>query len=161
MATIAIRVRSLDVTTDDIATLGGDVIGGDIENNFVLTRLHARYGKRDMKDDLRFKGSSRPVAGGRGALYSKSGIEYGTRHTRRPELLFPGALRDPLLVDGPARVQRTRTRGVWGGPPDDRDTSLIAASKIAFAPRGRIALAEVDRARPVGDRIQAWERPQS
>src|SRR5207249_3516807 len=54
----------LDVTSQDIATLGGDIIGGNIENHFVMTRLHARYGKDDIKDDLRFV-RAKPVTGGR------------------------------------------------------------------------------------------------
>jgi len=54
----------LDVTTADLLALGGDVVGESIANDFVLTRLHARYGKADMKDDLRFT-EAKPVTGGR------------------------------------------------------------------------------------------------
>ena len=128
----------LDVTTADMETLGGDVIGGGIENEFVLTRLHARYGKRDMKDDLRFKEAA-PVAGGR-ELYSKSGIEYGA--TPADKSFFQARYAIRYWWTGPIACKNP-TRGNWGGPPDDRDTSVLAASKIAFAPRGRIALAEV------------------
>src|SRR6476469_2727232 len=47
---------ALDVTQPDLMTLGGDIVGGQIaQGTFVLTRLHARYGKTDMKDDLRFR----------------------------------------------------------------------------------------------------------
>ena len=54
-----------DITSPDLITLGGDIVGGDIaRGNFVLTRLHARYGKTDIKDDLVFR-EAMPVTGGR------------------------------------------------------------------------------------------------
>ncbi|MBL0217098.1 MAG: DUF2330 domain-containing protein [Myxococcales bacterium] len=128
----------LDVTTDDMTTLGADVIGGDIANNFVLTRLHARYGKRDMKDDLRFK-EAKPVAGGR-EQWSKGGIEYGA--TASDQNFFQARYAIRHWWSGPIKCKNPK-RGVWGGPPDGVDTSVIAASKVAFAPRGRLALGQV------------------
>ena len=60
----------------DMITFGGDIIGGQIrQGGYVLTRLHARYGKKDMKDDLRFR-EAKAVTGGR-EMYGKKGIEYG------------------------------------------------------------------------------------
>jgi hypothetical protein len=128
----------LDVTTDDITTLGGDIVGGGIENNFVMTRLHARYGKKDMKDDLRFK-EARPVTGGR-EQYSKSGIEYGA--TPGDKNFFQARYAVRYWWTGPMTCKNPQ-RGVWGGPPDGRDTAVLAASKVAFAPRGHLALGQV------------------
>jgi hypothetical protein len=34
-------------------------------------------------------------------------------------------------------------RGVWGGPPDGNYQPTIAASKLAFAPRGKLEVASV------------------
>ena len=34
-------------------------------------------------------------------------------------------------------------RGVWGGPPDGGYRNTIAASKLAYAPRGKMQLASV------------------
>jgi hypothetical protein len=34
-------------------------------------------------------------------------------------------------------------RGRWGGPPDGQDNQVIAASKLAFAPRGKLQLGGV------------------
>src|SRR5205814_4708839 len=69
-----------DVSNPDLMTLGGDVVGGQIaRGHFVLTRLHARYGKGDMKDDLRFR-EAKPVTGGReqwNQQGANTGIEYG------------------------------------------------------------------------------------
>jgi hypothetical protein len=134
----------LDVTTQDIATLGGDIIdaaggGNSIENNFVLTRLHARYGKSDMKDDLRFR-EAKPVTGGR-ETYTKSGIEYGAKPSDQNFFQARYAMRHwwtgPIACKSPQR-------GIWGGPPDGSDPSqVIAASKLAFVPRGKLPLGQV------------------
>ncbi|HTR49924.1 MAG TPA: DUF2330 domain-containing protein [Kofleriaceae bacterium] len=128
----------LDVTTQDIQTLGGDVVGGDLENHFVLTRLHARYSASDMKDDLRFK-EAKPVTGGR-EIYSKSGIEYGA--VPSPENFFQARYVVRHWWTGPITCAHPQ-RGVWGGPPDGSDNQVIAASKLAFAPRGKMQLAQV------------------
>jgi hypothetical protein len=128
----------LDVTTTDLAELGADVVGKDIENDFVVTRLHARYGKKDMKDDLRFK-EAKPVVGGR-EEYSKSGIEYGA--TPSDKNFFQARYAIRYWWNGPIKCKDPQ-RGVWGGPPDGRDTSVVAARKTAFAPRGKLALGQI------------------
>jgi hypothetical protein len=128
----------LDVTAQDIAVLGGDVVGGDLANNFVLTRLHARYGKADMTDDLRFK-EAKPVTGGR-EIFSKSGIEYGA--VPSAENYFQARYVVRHWWTGPIACAHPQ-RGVCGGPPDGSAQQVIAASKLAFAPRGRMQLAQV------------------
>jgi hypothetical protein len=128
----------LDVTSADMTTLGGDVVGKEIANNFVLTRLHARYGKRDMKDDLRFA-EAKPVTGGR-ERYSKSGIEYGAVPAKQSFFQARYAIRH--WWTGPIKCSAPH-RGVWGGPPDGSSTATIGASKVAFAPRGKLALGQV------------------
>jgi hypothetical protein len=128
----------LDVTTNDMMTLGGDVVGADIANNFVLTRLHARYGKTDMKDDLRFK-EAKPVTGGR-EQYSNSGIESGAIPGDKNFFQARYAIRHAWT--GPIKCKNP-TRGVWGGPPDGRFQPTIGASKLAFAPRGRLVLGQL------------------
>ncbi len=66
----------LDVNQSDLMSLGGDIVGGAIsQGTFVMTRLHARYGKKDMKDDLRFR-EAKPITGGR-EVWTKAGLEYG------------------------------------------------------------------------------------
>ncbi len=124
----------LDVTTQDMASLGGDVIGKDIENGFVLTRLHARYGKNDMKDDLRFR-EAKPVTGGR-EEWSKTGLEYGANPSEQNFFQARYAVRH--YWSGKITCEHPQ-RGIWGGPPDG-DSQVIAASRLAFAPRGRLAL---------------------
>ncbi len=128
-----------DISNPDLMTLGGDVVGGPIaQGNFVLTRLHARYGKADMKDDLRFR-VARPVTGGR-EQWSKQGIEYGA--TPSPQNYFQARYAIRHAWTGPIRCEHP-VRNVWGGPPDGNYQPTIAASKLAFAPRGKLEVASV------------------
>jgi hypothetical protein len=120
-------------------TLGGDIVGGQIaQGSFVLTRLHARYGKADMKDDLRFR-EAKPVTGGR-EQWSKNGLEYGAMPSQQNYFQARYAIRH--WWTGPIKCENP-VRGVWGGPPDGNYQATIAASKVAFAPRGKLEVASV------------------
>jgi hypothetical protein len=123
----------------DMMQLGGDVIGGPItQGNYVLTRLHARYGKNDMKDDLRFR-EAKPVTGGR-EQWSKQGLEYGAAPSQTNFFQARYAIRHWWT----GRIAcKNPTRGVWGGPPDGAYQQTIAAGRTAFAPRGKLELATV------------------
>jgi hypothetical protein len=128
-----------DVNNPDLMTLGGDIVGGKVaQGTFVLTRLHARYGKADMKDDLRFR-TAKAVTGGR-EQWSKQGLEYGAVPSEQNFFQARYAIRHwwtgPIACKAPQR-------GVWGGPPDGGYTGTIAAGKTAFVPRGKLALATV------------------
>jgi hypothetical protein len=128
-----------DVSNPDLMTLGGDVVGGQIaQGNFVLTRLHARYGKSELKDDLRFR-EAKPVTGGR-EIRTREGLEYGAVDSAQNFFQARYAVRHywtgPIACKNPQRF-------VWGGPPDGGYAAPIAADKIAFAPRGKIALENV------------------
>ncbi|HEX4418358.1 MAG TPA: DUF2330 domain-containing protein [Kofleriaceae bacterium] len=128
-----------DISNPDLMTLGGDIVGGQIaQGNFVLTRLHARYGKGDMKDDLRFR-VAKPVTGGR-EQWSKAGLEYGA--VSSPQNYFQARYAIRHAWTGPMACAHP-VRGVWGGPPDGNYQPTIAASKLAFAPRGQLQLAGV------------------
>jgi len=128
-----------DISNPDLMTLGGDIVGGQIAaGNFVLTRLHARYGRSDMKDDLRFR-EAKPVTGGR-EQWSKNGLEYGAVASAQNFFQARYAIRH--WWTGPIRCQ-TPVRGVWGGPPDGNYQPTLAASKLAFAPRGKLDVASV------------------
>ncbi len=121
----------------DAATLGGDVVGGRLQQGYyVLTRLHARYGKGDMKDDLRFK-EAKAITGGR-ETWSKQGLEYGAQPSAENYFQARYAIRHWWT----GSCQNPQ-RGVWGGPPDGRYQQPIAASKVAFAPRGKMDLGSV------------------
>ncbi len=134
----------------DFLTLGADVLSGSQDEpaaysnaDFVLTRLHARYGK-DRKDDLRFK-DARPIAGGREHLVSGTKLEEGAVAAEQNNFQGRYAVRHvwtgPLTCDKPVR-------GRWGGPPRElmakpgfTGQRTQAALDLAFAPRDQVVLA--------------------
>ncbi|MDQ3297990.1 MAG: DUF2330 domain-containing protein, partial [Myxococcota bacterium] len=123
----------------DMMTLGGDIVGGRLaQGHYVLTRLHARYGKNDMKDDLRFR-TAKPITGGR-EVWSKQGLEYAAVPSAQNYFQARYAIR--YWWTGPIKCANPQ-RGVWGGPPDGNHIGVQMAQKTAFAPRGKLQLASV------------------
>ena len=119
----------------------GGFIGG-----FVLTRLHARYGKDGIREDLVFKAAP-PIAGGRewrgpdGKLEERAAPytvnNFQGRYAIRHEWTGPIACANPV-------------RGVWGGPPAGQQIAADAgqprpALDLAFVPRGKAQLAQIVR----------------
>src|ERR1044071_4098162 len=83
-----------DISNPDLMTLGGDIVGGAIaQGRFVLTRLHARYGKTAMKDDLR-SGGATPVTGGR-EQWSRRGTDYDPLPSQQTSFQARDAIRHP------------------------------------------------------------------
>jgi len=128
-----------DITNPDLNVLGADITGGQLAaGTFVLTRLHARYGKAEAKDDLVFR-EAKPVTGGR-EQWSKQGLEYGATPSQQNYFQARFAIRHWWT----GRIAcKNPQRGVWGGPPDGAYTQTIAAGRTAFAPRGKLELASV------------------
>jgi hypothetical protein len=142
----------------DIATLGADALPGDNENanpwsrynGFIVTRLHARYTKDQVGEDLVFKAAD-PITGGR-EVYARSGaagaagavgenkLEIGATKASINNFQGRYAIRHPWK--GPIACSSPK-RGIWGGPPAGQsgDTSPKAARDLAFAPRGGVQLA--------------------
>jgi uncharacterized protein (TIGR03382 family) len=128
--------------TSELATLGADVVGGD-QWQFVLTRLHARYPKDGVKEDLVFKAAP-PIAGGRewrgpdGKLEERAKPNganmFQGRYAIRHEWTGPIACKEPV-------------RGNWGGPPADHKlpSGPAAATDLAFVARGTIELPKIVR----------------
>ena len=137
----------------ELATLGGDVIdpsvmggqggrgGYNMGSSFVLTRLHARYGK-EISDDLHFKAAP-PVAGGREFLKEAGKLEEGATAASTNNFQGRYAIRHPWTG---ALTCANPVRGRWGGPPAElqiADPGVKPAVDLAFAPRGEIALPDV------------------
>jgi hypothetical protein len=104
--------------------------------DFVLTRLHARYGK-DLKDDLVFRAAP-PIVGGREFLRDGGQLEEGAQPSGMNNFQARYAIRHRWT--GPIACEKPR-RGVWGGPPDGGSTAPRPALDLAFAPRGTVQLA--------------------
>jgi MYXO-CTERM domain-containing protein len=124
----------------DFRVLGADVLEGPSgapaaygSSDFVLTRLHARYGK-SIKDDLQFKEAA-PIAGGREHLVSNGQLEEGAQSAStnnfQARYIIRHAWTGPITCVNPVR-------GRWGGPDT---TKVQPALDLAFAPRGSVKLA--------------------
>jgi MYXO-CTERM domain-containing protein len=139
----------------ELATLGEDALPSAQQNSpgrggyyygygggFVITRLHVRYGKDSLGEDLVFR-TAPPIAGGREVRVVDNKLEHGAspgnginNFQARYAIRHPWT--GPLACTNPVR-------GVWGGPPSGTgivgDTQPKPATKLAFAPRGNLQLA--------------------
>jgi hypothetical protein len=103
--------------------------------DFVLTRLHARYG-RDLKDDLVFAAAP-PIVGGREFVRDGGKLEEGAQPSSVNNFQARYAIRHRWT--GPIACTQPR-RGIWGGPPDGGDRPAQPALGLAFVPRGAVQL---------------------
>jgi MYXO-CTERM domain-containing protein len=134
---------------EDFLLLGSDVLKKDADKDpsgwgydFVLTRLHARYGK-DITEDLVFKAAD-PIVGGREHVVDeKTGkLEEGSRKDTINNFQGRYAIRHEWT--GPITCQNP-IRGRWGGPSGRGKPTPTPAMDIAFAPRGQVKVKEVVR----------------
>lgn len=119
----------------ELKLLGADVMPSmkDLDDwrlasEFVLTRLHARYGK-DLSEDLVFK-AAEPIAGGREWRGPDKKLEHGSRPFSSNMFQGRYAIRHPWK--GPITCLDPK-RGRWGGPPDGGGRKISAARDAAFA----------------------------
>ena len=112
-----------------------------LKASFVLTRLHARYTRDALGDDLVLKEAA-PLHGGRevrtGGFGGDAGLETGgvVATETYATNAFQGryAIRHPWA--GPITCA-SPIRNVWGGPPNGLDNGgAKAAVGLAYAPRG-------------------------
>jgi MYXO-CTERM domain-containing protein len=126
---------------NDLATFGADVIGQRYKNvdamGWVLTRLHARYG-RDLANDLVFRAVD-PIIGGRG-IPDEHG-EVSTEVVSDSSNNFQGRYIILHPWKGAISCAAPR-RGVWGEPPSQQ-IATQTASNLAFVPRGKVELASL------------------
>jgi hypothetical protein len=126
------------VDANDLATLGADVlpsVGGEPvsgwESEFVVTRLHARYSKDSLGDDLFFRPAP-PIVGGREYMADGKGVEQGAHPDSSNNFQARYVIRHAWA--GPIACASPR-RGVWGGPPGGGDAPVRPANNIGFVAR--------------------------
>ena len=107
---------------------------------FTLTRLHARYGKNALGQDLVFKEAS-GLIGGREEAGQKQ-QDHGAKPSSINNFQGRYIIRHPWT--GPITCAEPR-RGVWGGPPSGTAPASLVAKDTAFAPRGKVSLASLLR----------------
>jgi hypothetical protein len=127
----------------DLMTLGADVSGGGAYG-YVLTRLHARYTKGALGEDLVFRAAP-PLYGGRGIpgpdgktdTRVAAGAGAGTNNFQG-RYIIAHRWKGVLACASPVR-------GMWGGPPVGGGGAggggARAATDLAFAPRRGLKLA--------------------
>jgi hypothetical protein len=99
---------------------------------YVLTRLHLRYDKDSLGEDLALK-EAPPITGGREVM-GQGGLEKGATPGATNNFQGRYAIRHPWT--GPVTCKEP-VRGRWGGPPAGTSTPTpTAAQKTAFVARG-------------------------
>jgi hypothetical protein len=124
----------------DLATLGAERLGN--EGQWVVTRLHTRYDKQTLSEDLVFRATS-PLEGGRAARDDGGGPHSGHRaenNNFQARYIIRHYWSKKIACDSPQR-------GIWGGPPDGREENFKPrpARDLASAARGQVKLEEVVR----------------
>ncbi|MDH5671106.1 MAG: DUF2330 domain-containing protein [Myxococcales bacterium] len=108
-------------------------------SGFILTRLHARYAKGSIQDDLVFRQAA-PIAGGREFLVDGQELEQGAVKAPINNFQARYAIRHPwtgpITCDNPVRNR-------WGGPPQGGGRQVQPAKELAFAPRGGLKSANL------------------
>ena len=115
-----------------------------MNGSFVLTRLHARYSKDGISEDLVFK-AGKSIAGGREWRNESGKLEEGAIDAGMNNFQARYAIRHEWT--GKIECQ-SPLRGVWGGPPEGTQqvaSGPTAATDLAFVPRGKTQLAEIVR----------------
>jgi MYXO-CTERM domain-containing protein len=137
---------------NDFMTLGADVMAGKSDEDedmrprkrgrrswgggYVLTRLHARYGK-ELTNDLVFKAAP-PIAGGREHTIANGQLEHGAQPSDYNNFQGRYAIRHQWTG---AITCANPQRGIWGGPPAGAQIAKPqGATDNAFAPRGTMQI---------------------
>ncbi|HLT35115.1 MAG TPA: DUF2330 domain-containing protein [Enhygromyxa sp.] len=114
-----------------------------IQSDFVLTRLHARYDKSSLGEDLVFQ-TAPGIAGGQGMPHNGK-LELETRETGGAWNSFQGRYAILHYWEGPTRCLRPMW-DTWGGPPgnqlpaDGAQPGPVVARELAFESRdGKLA----------------------
>jgi hypothetical protein len=103
--------------------------------SWVLTRLHTRYDKATLSEDLIFR-EAKPMAGGRANWNGTSG-DAGAEASSVNN--FQGRYIIRHYWSGPVKCENPRYNE-WGGPPDGERAQPTAAKGLAMAPRGKVDL---------------------
>jgi hypothetical protein len=127
----------------DLSTFGADVLPKDTANSggqFVLTRLHLRYTKESLGEDISFR-SAPPIVGGREMTSAEGTLEHGAAPSSYNNFQARYAIRHGWT--GPIACKEPR-RGVWGAKPGSNAYEPAppkAAQKLGLAPHVKTELA--------------------
>jgi hypothetical protein len=136
----------------ELNVLGADVLGQGRPGfdtsyhvyNMTVTRLHTRYNRATLTEDLVFREAPAVVGGRESIIDARGRPEQGARPAGYGGNQFQAryAIRHPWT--GPIRCANP-VRGRWGGPPGGSAPPPAAARDLAEVQRGRIQLASMVR----------------
>jgi hypothetical protein len=118
---------------EELATLGADVLPEDESGGggFTITRMHARYGKDTLGEDLHFR-PAHAIVGGRESPGPDGKPEQGAR----PDSYNNFQARYVIRHRWTGAVACAEPHfGVWGGPPGGGEPQPVPALDLAFAAR--------------------------
>ncbi len=118
----------------ELSTLGLDVMGAQgtaAQGSMVLTRLHYRYDRDDLGDDLVFRPAP-AIIGGRGVPNTRGRMVERTAPSSSNQ--FQGRYVILHRWAGPVACAHPQ-RGVWGGPPSGDAGPVSPATDTAFVSR--------------------------
>jgi hypothetical protein len=127
---------------EDFMTFGADVMQDKNPWGFVLTRVHARYTKDNLGEDLVFKAAP-AIYGGRGTPNQKADFDEKGSSAGGGVNNFQGRYAILHRWEGKITCQAP-VRGRWGGPPNGNQ-QIQPAQDLASAPRGKVQLANLVR----------------
>jgi hypothetical protein len=116
----------------ELLTLGADVMPGQPQYGFVLTRLHYRYSASSLGEDLVFREAG-PVVGGRGMPDQEGQMQ---EQAATPDSInnFQGRYVILHKWEAPTACE-SPLRGHWGGPPNGQAPPAISArSALSVTP---------------------------
>jgi hypothetical protein len=132
------------LTANDFITLGADALPSKTPSGFVLTRMHARYTRDNIGEDLVFQAAP-PIVGGRGlpdakGRFTEEGAQPGGANS------FQG--RYAILYPWTGEVKCANpNRGSWSVPPSGLGSTHVSTVSrglgAAAPPRGKIQLASL------------------
>jgi MYXO-CTERM domain-containing protein len=100
---------------------------------FTLTRLHARYSKESLGEDIVFQ-EAPAIVGGREFLQENGVLERGSRPSEYGGDNFQARYIIRHYWDGPVNCANPNF-GIWGGPPSEPAPATAVARDLAFVKR--------------------------
>jgi MYXO-CTERM domain-containing protein len=104
-----------------------------LPNNFVLTRLHARYDKTSLGEDLVFE-TAGAILGGRGTPHDHGKLDPAVTEMEGDYSAFQARYAILHFFEGDVQCKDPLWDS-WGGPPRDHDSAPVVARELAFVAR--------------------------
>ena len=139
-------------------------------SNWVITRLHTRYGKHTLGEDLVFE-PAEPIIGGNGMPQGAQGSFANKGAKKASTNRFQGRYIIRHFWEGEIDCENPR-RGVWGGPGGQGQPQTGAADNLGFSEGGEtralatyvdgretipgLKMSVADYDSPAGDVIASW-----